>query len=124
MSSVTKTLASVREALYKVGLKEPWRVTGAWSLPDFQHFLPSGHEYRKHSPGSQTVKAKIPHDSPRLVFDIKYFVRDHRRNNKYMARTVDAKTPFDFDKMFASAPVKPEDVQMLPSPGVMPTRGF
>lgn len=33
----------------------------------------TGTEYRRFSPGSQPVKAIIPHDVPQLVYDIKYF---------------------------------------------------
>jgi hypothetical protein len=91
------------------------QVTGSWNNPDFLHFMPTGTEYRKVSPGcvlearigcvalrplhkqskgglqrllcnstsclrqsmrarrSQAVKVKVPHDSPSLVYDIKYF---------------------------------------------------
>lgn len=73
MAEVTKTLVAVRDALYKVGIKEPWKMTGSWSIPEFLHFLPTGREYRKISPGSQPVKAVVPHDAPSLVYDIKYF---------------------------------------------------
>ncbi|GIL66046.1 hypothetical protein Vafri_19594 [Volvox africanus] len=116
-------LKALKDVLYRVGIKEPWKMTGVRSLPDYEHYMPTGLEYRKFSPGTQPVKARVPHDAPKLVYDIKYFVRDYRRNNKYTARTVD-KSPFDFEKMFADAPVKPEEVKFVPRPATMPTRGF
>uniref|UniRef100_A0A7S0R5J3 Uncharacterized protein n=1 Tax=Chlamydomonas leiostraca TaxID=1034604 RepID=A0A7S0R5J3_9CHLO len=116
-------LVQARNALYKVGIKEPWFWSGSWTNPDFLHFLPSGHEYRKVAPGSQLVKAKVPHDHPSLVYDIKYHVRDYRRNNIWKARTVDAK-PFDFSKMFADAPLTPKELKEVPIPAMMPTRGY
>ncbi|KXZ49771.1 hypothetical protein GPECTOR_19g222 [Gonium pectorale] len=117
-------LQALKRVLYSVGIKEPWKMTGVRSLPDYEHYMPMGLEYRKFSPGTQPVKAVIPHDSPRLVYDIKYFVRDYRRNNKYTMRQVDTKIPFDFEKLFAAAPLKPEEVKFVPRPAVMPTRGF
>lgn len=78
-------------------------------------------------------------------------VRDYRRNSKYTARTVASKEPFDFDKvrvqeacqhactcthpmphdmlhahaqMYASAPVKPEDIKEVPRPEMMTHRGY
>jgi len=93
-----KGLMAVRQQFHKMGIKEPWLMTGAWSAPDHQHFLWDGTHYRAISPGSQPIKARVPHDPPQLVYDIKYFVRDDRRNNKWLARTVDKK-PFDFDKV-------------------------
>ena len=44
-------LKSLKEALYRVGIKEPWKMTGVRSLPDYEHYLPKGLEYRKFSPG-------------------------------------------------------------------------
>ncbi|KAG2452783.1 hypothetical protein HYH02_003013 [Chlamydomonas schloesseri] len=118
-------MAEALKALEKVLLRiAPWRMTGIRSIPEFEHYLPMGLEYRKFSPGTQPVKAVVPHDAPKLVYDIKYFVRDYRRNNKYTARTVDAKTTFDFDKLYAGMPTKPEQVKNVPRPLVMPTRGY
>ncbi|PNH05088.1 hypothetical protein TSOC_008684 [Tetrabaena socialis] len=119
-----EVLKSLGGLLARIGLKEPWKMTGVRSLPDFEHYLPVGFEYRKFAPGNQPVKAIIPRDPPKLIYDIKYFVRDYRRNNKYTARTVDTKTPFDFEKMYASAPLKPEEVKNVPRPDIMPTRGY
>ena len=91
------------------------------------------------------VQAIIPHDSPRLVYDIKYAreslsydgdfldddlsrsllsARDYRRHGKYTSRAVDAKAPLDLDKMFASAPVLPAEVKEIARPPIMPNRGF
>jgi hypothetical protein len=112
------------EKLYAMGIRAPWLMTGHRSVPDFMPYMPSGHDYRKHAPGSQPVTAIIPGDNPSLVYDIKYHVRDYRRNNKYVARTCDVKTPLDVDKMFQSAPLKPEDVKEVERPDMMPTRGW
>jgi hypothetical protein len=46
-----KALDSVRHALYRVGLKEPWLWTGSYTNPDFFHYLPTGRDYRKFAPG-------------------------------------------------------------------------
>lgn len=48
MTSLLKTL---KDVLYRVGLKEPWKMTGVRSLPEYEHYLPKGLEYRKFSPG-------------------------------------------------------------------------
>ncbi|KAG2491735.1 hypothetical protein HYH03_009898 [Edaphochlamys debaryana] len=124
MADKPRFLKSLMNTLYGFGFKEPWRMTGVRSLPDFEHYLPKGTEYRKFSPGNQPVKAKIPHDPPKLVYDIKYFVRDYRRNNKYTARTVDSKTEFDFQKLFNEMPVKPDQVKTVPMPATTPHRGY
>ncbi|GFR52300.1 hypothetical protein Agub_g14837 [Astrephomene gubernaculifera] len=122
--AAVKVLKSVRDALYRVGIKEPWKMTGIRSIPEYEDYMPMGLEFRKFAPGTQPVKAVIPHDSPKLVYDIKYFTRDYRRNNKYTARTVDSKTTFDFEKLYAGMPVKPEEVKLVSRPDVMPHRGF
>ncbi len=44
-------LKSLANTLARVGIKEPWKMTGVRSLPDYQHYLPQGLEYRKVSPG-------------------------------------------------------------------------
>lgn len=108
--------------LYSLGVRRPWEITGLTSTSDYLHYLPKATEYRKFAPGSQPVKAIIPHDVPQYVYDIKYFVRDYRRNNKYTARTVTASEPLDTQKMFASAPLKPEDVKTAPYQQVV--RGY
>nr|7ARC_r Chain r, B14.5a [Polytomella sp. Pringsheim 198.80]7ARD_r Chain r, B14.5a [Polytomella sp. Pringsheim 198.80] len=120
MSGILKTVQSI---FYSVGLKEPWKMTGIRSLPDFEYYLPFGLTYRGISPGNQPIKAVVPHDVPKLVYDIKYFARDYRRNNSYTVRSVDSKTPFDYSKVFGSAPLKPADVKTVRIPEVMPHRG-
>mmetsp|Transcript_16357 Transcript_16357/g.28044 ORF Transcript_16357/g.28044 Transcript_16357/m.28044 type:complete len:139 (-) Transcript_16357:314-730(-) len=126
-TTFTGFLAGAGKAVYSgnLGLKEmrPWKLTGSWTEPDYMHYLPSGLEYRKISPGSNPIKAIVPHTPPSLVYDIKYFVRDDRRKTFYTARTVDA-TPFDFSKMFGKAPLKPEQLVEIPTPPMMPTRGY
>ncbi|KAJ9506619.1 hypothetical protein QJQ45_018323 [Haematococcus lacustris] len=97
-TGTVKALEKVRNALYSIGLREPWKVTGSWTVPDYLHYMPDGTQYRKVSPGSQPIKAIIPHDHASLVYDIKYHPRDFRRNNKFTARTLDTK-PYDFDKV-------------------------
>ncbi|GFH26240.1 uncharacterized protein HaLaN_24354 [Haematococcus lacustris] len=122
-TGTVKALEKVRNALYSIGLREPWKVTGSWTVPDYLHYMPDGTQYRKVSPGSQPIKAIIPHDHASLVYDIKYHPRDFRRNNKFTARTLDTK-PYDFDKMFASAPLTPSQLKLVERPGLMPTRGY
>jgi hypothetical protein len=51
----------------------PPQITGIASTPDYLPYLPPSTEYRKFAPGSQPVRAIIPHDVPQHVFDIKYF---------------------------------------------------
>lgn len=114
----------VSQLLARLGAKKPWEITGIASTPDYLDYLPKAGEYRKFAPGSQPVKAIIPHDVPQHIFDTKYFVRDYRRNSKYTARVVETKTPFDFSKLYADAPLKPEDVKYIPTPGLVQDRGY
>lgn len=111
-------------ARFLKGIKKPWEFTGLTSTVDYLEYLPSPEEYRKHSPGSQPVSAIVPHDVPALVYDTRYYGRDYRRNNKYVARTVD-RTPLDADKMVASLPLTPEEVQYSQGPpnGYVRARG-
>jgi hypothetical protein len=45
-------MAEALKALEKVLLRiAPWRMTGVRSIPEFEHYLPMGLEYRKFSPG-------------------------------------------------------------------------
>mmetsp|Transcript_2571 Transcript_2571/g.6865 ORF Transcript_2571/g.6865 Transcript_2571/m.6865 type:complete len:125 (+) Transcript_2571:86-460(+) len=124
MAAIQKALSSMMTSLYNMGLRAPWLVTGTRSTPDYVHFLPTGTEYRKHAPASQEVKAVIPGDVPQLVYNIRYYDRDYRRNNKYTMRTVATKEPFDFETMYASAPTKPSEIKDVPRPEFMTHRGY
>lgn len=53
-----QALESLRNALYRVGLKEPWKMTGSWTNPDLLHYFPLATEYRKFAPGR--VRAAEP----------------------------------------------------------------
>lgn len=77
-----KALASVRNALSKLRVMAPWRITGVASDPEFQPYLPVASDYRTHSPMSQPVRAVVPHADPNLVYDIKYYPRDGRRRQQ------------------------------------------
>ncbi|KAG1663957.1 hypothetical protein FOA52_001083 [Chlamydomonas sp. UWO 241] len=122
MAAVGEALHALSLRLYNLGLRAPWLQTGIRSTPEWLHFLPDGTEYRKVAPGSQVVKAIIPGDVPQLVYNIRYYGRDYRRAGKYTSRTVATKEPFDFDKMYASAPLKPADIKEIPRPGAMVSR--
>lgn len=122
--AVKKALETVGKVASAVGLKKPWEITGIASTPDYFEYLPTARDYRRHAPGSQPVKAIIPHDVPQQVYDIKYYVRDYRRNSKYTARTVSASAPLDVEKLFKQAPLKPEDVKYTSRPDIINNRGY
>ena len=90
---------------------------GPRSCTATQHNKTTPHIHR-----SQPVNAIIPHDSPALVYNTRYFGRDHRRNSKYGARSVD-RAPLDVDAMVASLPLTPEDVKHAPRPDAVRSRG-
>jgi hypothetical protein len=117
-------LKSIGQALARMGLKKPWEISGPRASPEFVEFLPQTGDYRKNAPGSTGVVAIVPFEPPEFVYDIKYHVRDYRRNNWYAPSTVKTSEPFDFEKMYANAPLKPEDVKLEAPVGAMPTRGF
>eukprot|EP00882_Tetradesmus_deserticola_P001535 GHRQ01001657.1.p1 GENE.GHRQ01001657.1~~GHRQ01001657.1.p1 ORF type:complete len:115 (+),score=38.10 GHRQ01001657.1:240-584(+) len=104
------------------GVKKPWEMTGIASTADYLDYLPGADEFRKHAPGSQPIKAVIPHDVPELVFNTRYYVRDYRRHNKYSMRKVD-RSPLDFSQLMSSMPLKPEDVSYAPRSGLVNDRG-
>ncbi|KAF6259746.1 hypothetical protein COO60DRAFT_1638175 [Scenedesmus sp. NREL 46B-D3] len=110
------------------GVKKPWEITGIASTADYLEYLPGADEFRKHAPGSQPIKAVIPHDVPQLVFNTRYYVRDYRRHNKYSMRKVD-RSPLDFSQvravveLMASMPIKPEDVSYAPRSAMVNDRG-
>eukprot|EP00798_Chlamydomonas_sp_ICE-L_P031867 gene31867-7074_t len=121
MANIQKQLFNSLIVIEKAGIKPPWKVMGCWSNPDFLPFMPTGNEYRKFSPGNPPVKAIIPHNDGNC-YDIKYYNKDFRRAGTFAARTVDT-SPFDFEKMFAAFPTKPEDLKEVARPEFMPTRG-
>ncbi|MEW5307984.1 MAG: hypothetical protein WDW36_010350 [Sanguina aurantia] len=126
--SALKVIKNVAERLNSIGVKPPWRYTGTWSLPTYLHYTASGLDYKKFSPGSPPIKAIVPHTPPKMVYDIKYYVRDFRRNNTYSASKIETNKPFDFAAMYAKAPLTPADVAgpetMVLRPPTMPTRGY
>lgn len=124
MAAAEGVLQKVGALLSRLGAKKPWEITGIASTPDYLEYLPPATEYRRFAPGSQPVKAIIPHDVPQHVFDIKYFVRDYRRNNKYTARAVGFKEPYNFSKLYERAPLKPEDVTYIARPATVQDRGY
>lgn len=64
-------LKSLKELFYRIGIKEPWKMTGVRSLPDYEHYLPKGHEYRKFAPGCvQRVLELGPPDHSRSCWGL------------------------------------------------------
>jgi len=82
-----KALASVRNALSKIRIMAPWRITGVASDAEFKDYLPAAGDFRAVAPMSQTVRAVIPHADPNLVYDIKYYTRDPRRRQQVVGGT-------------------------------------
>jgi len=66
---------------------ETRQVTGVASSPEFASYIPPATEYRKHAPGSQPIKAVVPHARPERIYDIKYWPRDARRAGQVVGGT-------------------------------------
>ncbi|PSC72489.1 hypothetical protein C2E20_4316 [Micractinium conductrix] len=67
------------KALNAVGIKAPWRYTGPVSGPEYLSHLPRAVDYRGIAPASQPLRPAVPQSEDDRVYDIKYYVRDHRR---------------------------------------------
>ena len=50
MNAVMSIFSSVGKMFYAVGLKEPWKMTGVRSIPEYIHYMPNGLEYRAVAP--------------------------------------------------------------------------
>lgn len=50
MNAVVSLLNTVGKIFYSVGIKEPWKMTGVRSIPEYLHYMPSGLEYRAVAP--------------------------------------------------------------------------
>ncbi|XP_030474577.2 uncharacterized protein LOC115691964 [Syzygium oleosum] len=78
-------------------LKKPWDITGPCASPEYRPSIPKATEYRVPSPATFPIQACVPTSDPETVYDIKYFVRDQRRNRPPIRKTV-LKKP-DVEKM-------------------------
>ncbi|EIE25146.1 hypothetical protein COCSUDRAFT_52776 [Coccomyxa subellipsoidea C-169] len=82
-----KAVATLKGWLTKLPIKAPWKVLGVASSPEFQDYLPSAPDYRKHAPASQPVRPSVPAALPEQVYDIRYWVRDIRREGQLVGGT-------------------------------------
>ena len=57
----------------------PWRVTGPTSHVEWRDVPIPGSEYRSASLSTLSKHSKIPHATPRRVYNTRYFPRDARR---------------------------------------------
>ncbi|KAL0036150.1 hypothetical protein WJX79_006007 [Trebouxia sp. C0005] len=87
-----KALAAVKNFVSKIPFKAPWEATGVASSAEFRDYLPKAGEYRVHAPGSQPVRPMIPQAREELVYDIKYYSRDTRREGMLVGGTNKKKT--------------------------------
>lgn len=87
-----KALAAVKNFMSKIPFKAPWEATGVASSAEFRDYLPKAGEYRVHAPGSQPVRPMIPQAREELVYDIKYYSRDTRREGMLVGGTNKKKT--------------------------------
>ncbi|CAM6128251.1 unnamed protein product [Calypogeia fissa] len=76
--------------------KKPWEVTGPVSTQEFKDPMPMAGVYRENSPATQPQRAIIPHAEPEHVFDIKYYVRDTRREPPKVT-VMDVPANFEFE---------------------------
>jgi len=86
---------SISEAKGLIKLKMPWEITGPCSDPEYENAVPNALDYRPFSPASAPVRVYVPSADPELVFDIKYFPRDYKRNFKDRKRVVLSKTQLE-----------------------------
>eukprot|EP00884_Botryococcus_braunii_P021803 jgi/Botrbrau1/8306/Bobra.0251s0032.1 len=82
-----KGASALRNLLSKLPFKAPWKYTGVASTPEYANYLPPATEYRKHAPGSPPIRASIPQAETDRVLDIKYYVRDSRRQGQLVGGT-------------------------------------
>ncbi|KAJ7298530.1 hypothetical protein O6H91_Y560300 [Diphasiastrum complanatum] len=61
-------------------MKAPWQITGPVSSPEFRDPIPDMLAYRTFSPATPAKRVFVPQSDPEHVYDIKYFVRDTRRD--------------------------------------------
>ncbi|CAN1138033.1 hypothetical protein LINPERPRIM_LOCUS23242 [Linum perenne] len=69
-------------------IKKPWEITGPCADPEYRTAIPKAVEYRLQCPATTTLQPIIPNSDPETVFDIKYHIRDQRRNRPPIKRTV------------------------------------
>ncbi|XP_008786000.1 uncharacterized protein LOC103704479 [Phoenix dactylifera] len=79
--------------------KAPWEITGPCADPEYRTAVPKATEYRRFCPATVPAKACVPTADPGTVFDIKYHIRDRRRDRPPVRRTVLKKA--DVEKMMA-----------------------
>ncbi|KAG5247645.1 hypothetical protein OIU76_029872 [Salix suchowensis] len=84
---VSKATTSLFQNLKRY-LKKPWEITGPCASPEYRSALPMATEYRPECPATTKGKPVVPTSNPETVYDIKYFVRDQRRNRPPIQRTV------------------------------------
>ncbi|CAL8461889.1 g1420 [Coccomyxa elongata] len=82
-----KALSTLKGWLSKVPIKAPWKMIGVASSPEFQDYLPPATEYRIRAPASQPVRPSVPAALPERVYDIRYWVRDKRREGQLVGGT-------------------------------------
>jgi len=90
-SQMAKPISSATTSLFqtlKRYLKKPWEITGPCASPEYKSALPMATEYRPECPATTKVKPVVPTSNPETVYDIKYFVRDQRRDRPPIQRTV------------------------------------
>lgn len=88
----SKALATVKNFFSKIPFKAPWELTGVASSAEYRDYLHKATEYRIHAPGSQPVRPMIPQAREELVYDIKYYSRDTRREGMLVGGTNKKKT--------------------------------
>ncbi|KAH8511042.1 hypothetical protein H0E87_008547 [Populus deltoides] len=88
---MAKPISSATTSLFqtlKRYLKKPWEITGPCASPEYKSALPMATEYRPECPATTKLKPVVPTSNPETVYDIKYFVRDQRRDRPPIQRTV------------------------------------
>ncbi|KAL5723243.1 hypothetical protein ACHQM5_006662 [Ranunculus cassubicifolius] len=105
-SSITKAKTLIQSFTNRF-LRVPWEITGPCSDPEYKLAVPEASEYRIYCPATTKQQAIIPSSDPETVFDIKYYVRDQRRNRPPIRRYI-LKKP-DVEKMMKEKTFQPSD---------------
>jgi len=70
-------VSRVKDALARVGVKAPWKITGPLASSEWLSQDSEANQYRSKAPMNQG-KASVPWADTDKIYDIKYFSRDTR----------------------------------------------
>lgn len=84
---ISKAISAITGAISNFRLVSPFKITGVASSSEFKHYLDDAPDYRSRAPGSQPIRAIVPHADEDRIYNIKYFDRDTRREGMLVGGT-------------------------------------